>query len=149
MDLGHRRRRRGHPLLAGLPAPLRPKLTIRFTKRTLGWTRSKLRSSAAADRWTWLIIAAHTVLRLARRLTHDLRRPWKRPPPVERLTPARVRRGCRYLRAKTPSPARAPKPAHPGPGRPPGITNRHRAPRYDVGKTTTKAATTTTTQLKG
>lgn len=30
----------------------------------------------AADRWTWLVIAAHTQLRLARPLAVDLRRPW-------------------------------------------------------------------------
>ena len=123
--------------------------TIRFAKQVLGWTRPRLRSPAAADRWTWLILAAHTQLRLARPLTHDLRRPWERPLPAQRLTPARVRRGFRYLRAKTPSPAGAPKPAHPGPGRPPGTRNRHRAPRYDVGKTATEAAATSAPQVKG
>lgn len=123
--------------------------TIRFEKQTLGWTRPKLRSPAAADRWTWLIIAAHTQLRLARMLTVDLRRPWERPLPAERLSPARVRRGFRYLRAKTPLPASAPKPTHPGPGRPPGVTNRQRAPRYDVGKTDTRATPTSGTQIKG
>src|SRR3954465_1473931 len=123
--------------------------TIRFAKQTLGWTRPKLRSPAAADRWTWLILAAHTELRLARPLAVDLRRPWERPLPAGRLTPARVRRGFRYLRAKTPCPAGAPKPAHPGPGRPPGMTNRHRAPRYDVGKTTRDAADTRKQQVKG
>src|SRR3954471_12623753 len=90
--------------------------TIRFTKQILGWTRPRLRSPAAADRWTWLIIAAHTQLRLGRSLAVDLRRPWERPLPAERLTPARVRRGFRYLRVKTSAPASAPKPAHPGPG---------------------------------
>src|SRR3954466_3516964 len=123
--------------------------TIRFAKQTLGWTRPKLRSPAAADRWTWLILAAHTELRLARPLAVDLRRPRERPLPAGRLTPARVRRGFRYLRAKTPCPAGAPKPAHPGPGRPPGMTNRHRAPRYDVGKTTRDAADTRKQQVKG
>jgi DDE superfamily endonuclease len=123
--------------------------TIRFAKQILGWTRPKLRSPAAADRWTWLILAAHTQLRLARPLAADLRRPWERPLPAERLTPARVRRGFRYLRTKTPSPAGAPKPAHPGPGRPPGMTNRHRAPRYDVGKTTRDTANTRKQQVKG
>src|SRR3954463_977740 len=120
--------------------------TIRFTKQILGWTRPRLRSPAATDRWTWLILAAHTELRLARPLAADLRRPWERPLPAGRLTPARVRRGFRYLRAKTPCPAGAPKPAHPGPGRPPGMTNRHRAPRYDVGKTVTRAAATSSEQ---
>jgi len=123
--------------------------TIRFAKQTLGWTRPRLRCPAAADRWTWLILAAHTQLRLARPLAHDLRRPWERPLPAERLTPARVRRGFRYLHAKTPSPASAPKPAHPGPGRPSGVNNRQRAPRYDVGKTTIRTPTISTEQVKG
>jgi DDE superfamily endonuclease len=123
--------------------------TIRFAKQALGWTRPKLRAPAAADRWTWLILAAHTRLRPARPLAPDLRRPWERPLPAERLTPARVRRGFRYLRARTPSPASAPKPAHPGPGRPPGVNNRHRAPRYDVGTTVTRAAATSAEQIKG
>jgi DDE superfamily endonuclease len=123
--------------------------TIRFEKQFLGWTRSKLRSPAAADRWTWLVLAAHTQLRLARPLALDLRRPWERPLPAERLTPARVRRGFRYLRARNPSPASAPKPAHPGPGRPPGVKNQHRAPRYDVGKTATRVAATSTEQVGG
>ncbi|MGB8381613.1 MAG: hypothetical protein WCG47_10240, partial [Dermatophilaceae bacterium] len=84
--------------------------TFRFLKQTLGWTTPKLRDPAAADRWTWLVIAAHTQLCLARDLTVDLRRPWERPCPPGRLTPARVRRGFRYLRAKAACPAGAPKP---------------------------------------
>ena len=31
--------------------------TFRFLKQQLGWTRPKLRDPAAADRWTWLVIA--------------------------------------------------------------------------------------------
>jgi hypothetical protein len=108
--------------------------TFRLFKQTLGWTKPKLRHPDAADRWTWLVIIAHTQLRLARTLTTDLRRPWERPSPPERLTPARVRRGFRYLRPKTALPASAPKPTRPGPGRPPGTPNHHHAPRYDVGK---------------
>lgn len=53
--------------------------TFRLFKQTLGWTRPRLRDSAAADRWTWLVIAAHTQLRLTRPLVADLRRPWERP----------------------------------------------------------------------
>src|SRR3954454_14789523 len=83
--------------------------TFRFLKQTLGWTTPKLRDPAAADRWTWLVIAAHTQLRLARDLTVDLRHPWERPCPPGRLTPARVRRGFRRLRAKITLPACAPK----------------------------------------
>jgi hypothetical protein len=113
---------------------------IRLWKQTLGWTAPKIRSPEAADRWTWLILAAHTQLRLARPLAMDLRRPWERPLPPERLTPARVRRGFRHLRVKTTQPASAPKPSRPGPGRPPGGTNRHRATRHDVGKTVKRDA---------
>ena len=109
--------------------------TFRFFKQQLGWTTPRLRDPVAADRWTWLIIVAHTQLRLARPLAADLRRPWQRPAPAGRLTPARVRRGFRNIRATSALPAGAPKPATPGPGRPPGSRNRHPAPRHDVGKT--------------
>jgi hypothetical protein len=61
--------------------------TFRLFKQVLGWTAPKLRDPAAADRWTWLIIAAHAQLRLARPLADDLRRPWERPAPPGRLTP--------------------------------------------------------------
>jgi hypothetical protein len=108
--------------------------TFRLFKQTLGWTKPRLRSPEAADRWTWLVIAAHTQLRLARPLAVDLRRPWEKKAEPNNLTPARVRRGFRNLHAKTPSPARAPKPATPGPGRPPGSKNRRLAPRHDVGR---------------
>jgi hypothetical protein len=115
--------------------------TFRLFKQVLGWTAPKIRDPAAADRWTWLIIAAHTQLRLARPLAADLRRPWERPAPPGRLTPARVRRGFRNIRAKAAQPAGAPKPGKPGPGRPPGSKNRHLAPCYDVGKTTKRELT--------
>ncbi|MEF9880853.1 NF041680 family putative transposase [Streptomyces sp. P9-A4] len=108
--------------------------TFRFLKQTLGWTRPRLRDSGAADRWTWLVLAAHAQLRLARPLARDLRRPWERPAEPNRLTPARVRRGFRNLHAKTGTPAGAPKPTRPGPGRPPGSKNRRPATRYDVGR---------------
>ena len=110
--------------------------TFRLFKQVLGWTAPKIRDPAAADRWTWIIIAAHAQLRLARPLAADLRRPWERPASPGRLTPARVRRGFRNIRAKIPCPAGAPKPGKPGPGRPPGSKNRHPTPRHDVGKTT-------------
>ena len=115
--------------------------TFRLFKQVLGWTVPKIRDPAAADRWTWLIIACHAQLRLARPLAADLRRPWERPAPPGRLTPARVRRGFRNIRAKTAQPAGAPKPGKPGPGRPPGSKNRRSAPRHDVGKTTKRELT--------
>jgi hypothetical protein len=124
--------------------------TFRLWKQTLGWTAPKIRSPQAADRWTWLVIAAYTQLRLARHLATDLRRPWERPLPPERLTPARVRRGFRHLRVKITLPAHAPKPSHPGPGRPQGVKNRYRATRYDVGKTVTRTtADTSAQQIRG
>jgi DDE superfamily endonuclease len=115
--------------------------TFRLFKQVLGWTAPKIRDPAAADRWTWVIITAHTQLRLARPLAADLRHPWERPAPPGRLTPARVRRGFRNIRATLPCLASAPKPGKPGPGRPPGSKNRRPAPRHDVGKTTTRQRT--------
>jgi DDE superfamily endonuclease len=110
--------------------------TFRLFKQTLGWTTPRIRDPEAADRWTWLTIVAYTQLRLARDLTSDLRRPWERPVTKPgRLTPARVRRGFRHLRAKLPVPASAPKPTRPGPGRPKGSRNKQVAARPPVGKT--------------
>jgi hypothetical protein len=117
--------------------------TFRLFKQTLGWTRPKIRTPQAADRWTWIVIAAHTQLRLARPLAQDLRRPWEKPAEPGRLTPARVRRGFRNIRPMRGLPARAPKPGKPGPGRPPGSKNRRPAPRYDVGKTVKRDLTMT------
>lgn len=118
--------------------------TFRFLKQTLGWTKPRLRSPEAADRWTWLIIAAHTQLRLARDLVEDQPRPWERKPnQPRRLSPARVRRGFRDIRPDTALPARAPKPTIAGPGRPAGSPNTQRAPRHDPGK-----HAKTTTNLK-
>ena len=108
---------------------------FRFFKQVLGWTRPKLRDPAAADRWTWIIIACYAQLWLARGLAADIRLPWQRPCPPGRLTPARVRRGFRSIRQALPDLASAPKPGKPGPGRPPGSKNRRPATRHDVGKT--------------
>jgi hypothetical protein len=115
--------------------------TFRLFKQVLGWTVPKIRDPAAADRWTWLIIACHAQLRLARGLAADLRRPWEPPALPGRLTPARVRRGFRNIRTTIPCPAGAPKPGKPGPGRPPGSNNRRPAPHHDVGKTTKRERT--------
>ncbi|MFI6937433.1 hypothetical protein [Streptomyces sp. NPDC050287] len=108
--------------------------TFRLFKQTLGWTKPQLRSPEAADPWTWLVIAAYAQPRLARPLTADLRRPWGKPAEPNRLTPACVRRRFRHLLTKTGSPADAPKPTRPGPGRPPGSKNRRPAVRHDVGR---------------
>jgi hypothetical protein len=111
--------------------------TFRFLKQTLGWTTPRIRTPEAADHWTWLTIAAYTQLRLARHLVEDLPRPWERHLATPtRLSPTRVRRGFRRVRLTTVSPANPPKPSRPGPGRPAGSQNSHRAPQHDPGKTT-------------
>jgi hypothetical protein len=122
--------------------------TFRLFKQTLGWTTPKIRIPQAADRWTWIVIAAHTQLRLARPLADDLRRPWEKPAPPNRLTPARVRRGFRNLRARAALPAGAPKPGKPGPGRPPGSKNRRPALHYQVGKTVKRDLTLSARQQR-
>jgi len=62
--------------------------TFRFAKNTLGWTTPSLCTPEQADRWTWLIAAVLTQLRLARSLVEDLRLPWERPRDPNLLTPA-------------------------------------------------------------
>ena len=123
--------------------------TFRMLKQTLGWTSPKTRTPQAADRWTWLILAAHTQLRLARPMAEDRRRPWERTCRPARLTPARVRRDFRNIRARVAQPAAAPKPTLPGPGRPLGARNRRPAPRYDVGKSTRRNITITQRESVG
>ncbi|MER6678577.1 NF041680 family putative transposase [Streptomyces sp. NPDC000983] len=66
--------------------------TFRLMKQTLGWTAPKIRHADTADLWTWLVIAAHTQLRLARPITEDLRRPWERR---TETVPARAGTACR------------------------------------------------------
>jgi hypothetical protein len=112
--------------------------TFRFLKSGLGWNKPMLRDPAAADRWTWLVIACYAQLHLARPLAAAIRLPWQRPQPPETMTPARVRAGFRRLRQAVGSPARPPKPGKPGPGRPPGSKNTARAPRQPVGKRNTR-----------
>ena len=76
--------------------------TWRFAKTALGWHKAALRSPAQFGRWTWVVIIAITQLRLARALAADHRLPWERPALPGRLTPARVRRGFRNIRATLP-----------------------------------------------
>jgi hypothetical protein len=107
--------------------------TFRFAKNTLGWTAPSLQTPQQADRWTWLIVAAYTQLRLARGLVDDMRMPWERPCDPAKLTPARIRRGFRRLGATIGTPANPPKSNTPGPGRPKG-TQRPPRTRYPVVK---------------
>jgi hypothetical protein len=94
--------------------------TIHFCKQTLGWTTPRPRHPGQADRWTWLVLAAYTQLRLAREIAGDQRLPWERPRPQPRLSPLRVRRGFPRLLCALGSPARTPKPFGRSPGRPRG-----------------------------
>ena len=71
-------------------------------------------------RWTWLVLAAATQLRLARGAVADHRLPWERPLPPARLTPARVQRSFATLAWRLPPVAAAPKPCGRSPGRPKG-----------------------------
>ena len=103
--------------------------TLRFVKQTLGWTIPAVCTPDQADRWTWLIVAAHTQLRLARGIVADRRLPWERPRSPDRLTPNRIRRGFAALATTLGTPASPPKTRTPGPGRPKG-TKRPPRPRH-------------------
>ena len=108
--------------------------TFRLFKQQLGWTRPLLRDPAAADRWTWLLIACYAQLYLARPLAAAIRLPWQRPLPAGAMTPGRVRAGFRHARQIAGTPASTAKPARSGPGRPKGSKNKNKAPRQHVGK---------------
>jgi DDE superfamily endonuclease len=117
--------------------------TVRFCKQTLGWTTPRPRHPEQADRWTWLVLAAYTQLRLARQLVADQRLPWERPRPPGQLSPYRVRRGVSRLLCTLGSPAAAPKPSGRSPGRPKGHRSgpalRHPAIKKPTTKPTKKA----------
>jgi len=87
--------------------------TLRFAKNTLGWTAPGVRLPEQLDRWTWLIAACLTQLRLARSLVVDQRLPWEQPREQHKLTPSRVRRGFRGIRLQLPMITRAAKPSRP------------------------------------
>jgi hypothetical protein len=103
--------------------------TFRFLKQTLGWTTPRVRHPEQADRWTWLVLAAFTQLRLARPWVADRRLPWERRYESGRLTPVRVRRAVLALLADLGTPAKPPKPCGRSPGRPKGRRS-GRAKRY-------------------
>ncbi len=103
--------------------------TFRFLKQTLGWITPRVRHPEQADRWTWLVVAAFTQLRLARTCVADRRLPWERRYDTGRLTPIRVHRAVSALLAKLGTPAKPPKPCGRSPGRPKGRLS-GRAKRY-------------------
>ncbi len=103
--------------------------TLRFLKQGMGWTTPRVRHPEQADRWSWLVVAAYTQLRLARARVADLRLPWERRYDAGRLTPLRVHRVVSSLLAELGTPAKAPKPCGRSPGRPKGRLS-GRAKRY-------------------
>jgi DDE superfamily endonuclease len=109
--------------------------TFRFLKQTLGWTTPRVRHPEQADRWTLLVVAAYTQLRLARPCVADRRLPWERRYDPERLTPVRVRRVVLALLSELGTPAKPPKPCGRSPGRPKGRLS-GRARRYPALKKT-------------
>jgi hypothetical protein len=109
--------------------------TFRFVKQILNWTTPRVRHPEQADRWSWLVAAVYTELRLARPVAGDRRLPWERPLLVATLTPYRVRRAFPQLMATLGTPAAPPKPCGRSPGRPKGTCSGP-APRYPALKRT-------------
>src|SRR5215216_3586901 len=103
--------------------------TFRFLKQSMGWSTPRVRRPDQADRWTWLVLAAFTQLRLARACVADMRLPWERRYDTGRLTPVRVHRVVSALLAHVGTPAKPPKPCGRSPGRPKGRLS-GRAERY-------------------
>ncbi|MFJ4705194.1 hypothetical protein ACIP6I_10100 [Streptomyces anulatus] len=99
--------------------------TFRLFKQTLGWTRPRLREPEAADRWTWLIIAAYTQLRLARPITHDLRPPGRSQPHRTGSHPPASDGRFGTSTSTCPAPPEHQNPTAPGP-------DDHTAPRTDT-----------------
>ena len=92
--------------------------TFRFVKNTLGWTTPAPCTPEQADRWTWLTVAAHTQLRLARGLVDDLRLPWERQPkPADSPPPASEEDFADYNQHWTLQPAHQNR-RHPAPDAP-------------------------------
>ena len=110
--------------------------TFRFLKQNLGWTTPRFRHPEQADRWSWIVVAAYTQLRLARPYVEDRRLPWERPAPIGGPTPCRVLRGFPLVLVALGTPARAPKPCGRSPGRPKGSRS-GRAKRYPAIKKAT------------
>jgi hypothetical protein len=108
--------------------------TFRFLKQSMGWTTPRVRHPEQADRWSWLVVAAYTQLRLARACVADMRLPWERRYDTCRLTPVRVHRVVSSFLVELGTPAKAPKPCGRSPGRPKGRLS-GRAKRYPAIKT--------------
>jgi hypothetical protein len=89
----------------------------------------RVRHPEQADRWTWLVLAAFTQLRLAGGCVADRKLPWERRYDPGRLRPVRVHRTVSALLGHLGTPAKPPKPCGRSPGRPKGRLS-GRAERY-------------------
>jgi hypothetical protein len=107
---------------------------LRLLKQSMGWTTPRVRHPEQADRWSWLVVADYTQLRLARARVADQRLPWERRYDRGRLTPVRVHRVVSSLLMELGTLASAPKPCGRSPGRPKGSLS-GRAKRYPAIKT--------------
>jgi hypothetical protein len=58
--------------------------TVRFCRQALGWTTPRPHQPEQAERWTWLVLAGYSQLRLARAAAIDVRLPWERARPQPR-----------------------------------------------------------------
>ena len=71
----------GQPIVAGWAYQFIAQLgfdlehTFRYLKQSMGWTTPRVRHPEQVDRWTWLVVAAFTQLRLACPRVADLRLP--------------------------------------------------------------------------
>ncbi|ROO60536.1 hypothetical protein EDC02_2430 [Micromonospora sp. Llam0] len=108
------------PGLALLSAPLRYRAHLPFRQAGPGLDRAETAHTAAGRPVDLADPGRLAQLRLARFLVADHRLPWQRPQPVGAFTPGRVRRGFGHLLPAIGTPASAPKPTQPSPGRPKG-----------------------------
>lgn len=118
----------------------------RYAKQDLAWTTYTPLDPAQAERWSWLVMLAYTLIRLTRPLADGYRLPHEKACAPGRQSPRRVRRAFRRISADLPPVARMPKNHKPGPGRPKGSTNKNPRPRQ---KPARKGRPTNTGHPKG
>jgi hypothetical protein len=105
---------------------------FRFLKQDLFWTGHTPLSAAQAERWTWIVALAYAQLHLSRPLAADHPAGWRKPVPIDQLSPRRVRRDFRRLCTPLPNPTNPPQNNRPGPGRPKGSKNQQPRPLQPI-----------------
>lgn len=106
----------------------------RYAKQDLAWTTYTPLTPQQAERWSWLVMLAYTLIRLTRPLADGYRLPYEKRCAPGRQTPRRVRRAFRRISADLPVVAKPPKRHKPGPGRPKGSKNKHPRSRQKVAR---------------